>query len=295
MNGCEKYIDLISELIDGEISDADRSELEIHLEFCPECRKAAEALAAISANFPKEEEVPANFTEGTMAKIKAEGAKPVGIKKFISGYGKYTGLAAALVVILLGAQVFSSGERDTAAPMAPMTMMADSAANTETVTGGTAFDGEVYSKESAAEEELFNTSDADDIARAPAAGADVPEAAPMDSPAEECAPDEAPVPEPTAAPQFSVTVAVTDIDELYKRRGYSERFYSVSHMEAPISDEVSELLSEVSTEIYSSQYETHYRVPMDALNTLDPEIFTEIVFDDLTAQYGLLIVLHEVE
>ena len=129
MESCEKYIGLISELIDGEISDADRSELEIHLEFCPECKKAAEALKAISANFPKEEEVPENFTAGTMAKIKAEASKPVGIKKFISGYGKYTGLAAALVVILLGVQVFNGGgSKDTAAPMA---MMADSAVKTD--------------------------------------------------------------------------------------------------------------------------------------------------------------------
>ena len=127
MKSCEKYIEFISERIDGEISDADRSELEIHLEFCPECNKVAEAFAAISGNFPKEEAVPENFTSGTMAKIKAEGAKPTGIKKFISGYGKYTGLAAALVVVLLGAYAFNGGgAKESAAPgaanMAPTAM-----------------------------------------------------------------------------------------------------------------------------------------------------------------------------
>ena len=301
MESCEKYIGLISELIDGEISNADRSELEIHLEFCPECKKAAEALKAISANFPKEEEVPENFTAGTMAKIKAEASKPVGIKKFISGYGKYTGLAAALVVILLGVQVFNGGgSKDTAAPMAPMAMMADSAVKTEAATGGTAVNDAAAESEAVGGDVYYDTADRSGF-DAPAE-ADVPESAPADAPTaddtltEDGTPDAVPLPEPTPEPQFSVTVSVTDINELYKRRGYTERFYSVSHMQAPIPDDVSELLgSKVSTEIYSSQCETHYSVPMETLKTLDPEIFTEIVFDDLTAQYGLVIVLHEVE
>ena len=294
MNSCEKYIELISELIDGEISDADRSELEIHLEFCPECKKAAEALMAISANFPKEEEVPANFTAGTMAKIKAEAAKPVGIKKFISGYGKYTGLAAALVVILLGAQIFSGGGKDTAAPMAPTSMMADSFYKLESAAGSSAVSG--IEAEVEADGVDFYRNTADQSASDAPAEAGVPEAAPMDAPAEDCAPGAAPLPEPSTEPQFSVTVSVTDVNELYKRRGYTERFYSVSHMEEPLPDTVSELLgSELAAKIYSSQYETHYSVPMETLNSLDPEIFTEIVFDDLTAQYGLVIVVHEVE
>ena len=120
MNNCEKYIALISECIDGELSDADRSELKAHLEICPECRKVAKAFAAIKDNFPKEEKAPENFTIGTMAKIKTESARPVGIKKFISGYGKYTGIAAAFAVVLLGATVFmGGGPKDSSAHMAP--------------------------------------------------------------------------------------------------------------------------------------------------------------------------------
>ena len=298
MENCEKYIGLISELIDGEISVADRSELEIHLEFCPECRKVAKAFAAISDGFPTEEKVPANFTEGTMAKIKAEAAKPVGIKKFISGYGKYTGLAAALVVILLGAQVFNGGSRDTAAPMAPMAMVAGSAAEAENhITADSAAVG-FASKAEADSAESFTVSAGgslrtEDDSFAPA-GADVPESEPMNAPAEEAAPEEMPAPEPSAAPQFSVTVSVTDVNELYKARGYTERFYSVSHIKAPVPENITELLnSSVATEIYSSEQETHYCIPMETLNNFDPELFTEIVFDDLTAQNGLLIVMHE--
>lgn len=299
MENCEKYIALISELIDGEISDADRSELEIHLEFCPECRKVAKAFAAISDGFPTEEKVPANFTEGTMAKIKAEAAKPAGIKKFISGYGKYTGLAAALVVILLGAQVFNGGSKDTAAPMAPMTMVADSAAESETkitadsATVGFAAKADADSAESITVLAGGSLRAEDDGFGAPA-GADVPESESMNTPAEEAAPEEIPVPEPSAIPQFSVTVSVTDVNELYKTRGYTERFYSVSHIKAPVPEDITALLnSSVATEIYSSEQETHYCIPMETLNNFDPELFTEIVFDDLTAQNGLLIVMHE--
>lgn len=305
MKSCEKYIELISACIDGEISDADRSELEIHLEFCPECKKLAEAFAAISGSFPREESVPENFTAGTMAKIKAESARPTGFKKFISGYGKYTGLAAALVVVLLGARVFSGGmAKETAAPdaaymnstsLAPMAA-ADDAARGEVVaesefdyiTGDTAAD---------------YVEDVEEYA--PADGNAAPTGAAGGSAnsgsSEPQAPGAAPTPMPEAGedssePQFSVTVQVTDVNALYSKMGYTERFYSVSRLHAPASEELMKLLEGgESTQIFRSLYETHYKVPMAQLNELDPEVFTEIVFDDLTAEYGLVILMTEEE
>lgn len=293
MKSCEKYIELISACIDGEISDADRSELEIHLEFCPECRKIAEAFAAISGSFPKEEAVPENFTSGTMAKIKAEDAKPTGIKKFISGYGKYTGLAAALVVILLGAQVFNGGgAKESAAPgaaylnstaMAPMAA-ADTAAGepmavpeAEMVTN----DAIDYADFDAAESEEYTLEDGrsapTEVAGGSAGDNSIPAPEAAESPAES---------------QFSVTVQVTDVNELYKLRGYKERFYSVSRLNEPAPEEFSQLLaSDEVTQIFKSLDEIHYSVPMTLLNELNPEVFTEIVFDDLTAQYGLVILM----
>jgi len=298
MKSCEKYIELISACIDGEISDADRSELEIHLEFCPECKKVAEAFAAISGSFPKEEAVPENFTSGTMAKIKAEGSKPTGIKKFISGYGKYTGLAAALVVVLLGAHVFTGGgpKETAAAPgaymnstgMAPMAA-ADTAERepeavpeAEMVTndsiGFADFDAD-KSAEYAMEDGISAPTEV-----AGGAGSDNAKPVPM--------PDAPEATETPAEPQFSVTVEVTDINELYKQMGYQERFYSVSRLYEPAPETFTELInSGEATQIFKSLYEIHYKVPMAQLNELDPEVFTEIVFDDLTAQYGLVILM----
>jgi len=79
---------------------------------------------------------------------------------------------------------------------------------------------------------------------------------------------------------------------LYNKMGYQERFYSVSRLSEPLSEELSELLeSGESTQIFRSLHEKHYKVPIAQLNELDSEIFTEIVFDDLTAQYGLVILM----
>lgn len=299
MKSCEKYIELISACIDGEISDADRSELEIHLEFCSECKKVAEAFAAISGSFPKEEAVPENFTSGTMAKIKAEAQKPVGIKKFISGYGKYTGLAAALVVVLLGAHVFTGGgAKETAAPgaymnstaMAPMAAAdsargePESAPEAEMNTGGSIY----YADTTAADKDTAEsvTEDGFPAPSAVAGGAVNDNSAPVPMPE---APESTEVP---AEPQFSVTVEVTDVNELYKLKGYTERFYSVSRLYDPAPESFTALInSGEATQIFKSLDEVHYKVPMALLNELDPEVFTEIVFDDLTAQYGLVIIM----
>lgn len=304
MKSCKEYIELISECIDGEISDADRSELEIHLEFCPECKKVAEAFAAISGSFPREETVPENFTAGTMAKIKAEATRPTGFKKFISGYGKYTGLAAALVVVLLGARVFNGGAAketaaDTAAYMnstgsAPMATVdavrgeAEMESDFDYITGNTAADYVEDAEECAPAD--------GNAAPTEAAGGSV-----TSDNSEPQVPGAAPTPMPEAGedysePQFSVTVQVTDVNELYNKMGYKERFYSVSRLYSPASEELIKLLeSGESTQIFRSLDETHYKVPMAQLNELDPEVFTEIVFDDLTAEYGLVILMTENE
>ena len=292
MNDCKKYIELISACIDGEISDADRSELEIHLEFCPECRKVAEAFAAINSSFPREEAVPENFTSGTMAKIKAEAAKPTGIKKFISGYGKYTGLAAALVVILLGAQVFNGGgAKESAAPGAAY--MNSTAMTTMTAADTAAGEPMAVPETEMATNDSIDFADFDAVESKEYVTEDGISAVPGGSARDDSEP--APAPEAAESPaesQFSVTVQVTDVNELYKLRGYKERFYSVSRLNEPAPEEFSQLLaSDEVTQIFKSLDEIHFRVPMTLLNELNPEVFTEIVFDDLTAQYGLVILM----
>lgn len=105
----EKWLELISASLDGELKDADRAALEEHLASCPECRRVYEAFQAIGENFPAETEPPANFTEGTMYLIRQEAARPTGWKRFFGNYGRWTGVAAAAVVLLLGFGAIRSG------------------------------------------------------------------------------------------------------------------------------------------------------------------------------------------
>ncbi len=282
MNACEKYLELISATIDGEISDADRAALEIHLELCPECRKVAEAFAAISGNFPREAEVPDNFTAGTMAKIKAEAARPTGFKKFISGYGKYTGMAAVLVVVLLGAYAMKGAPKamDNAAPESM-----DNGTALYSMTDGAAADM-AEAPAYATDEDTSTESDRSGLAAGSSSYGETADSAPADSGIAE--PSEA-----SKSAAFYTGSAVTDINALYAKREYTERFYCVSRLYAPAPDVLVQLLeSSDAGLLYSDEYEKHYRVPMEPLKAIDPDgIFHEIVFDDLTAEYGLVILM----
>lgn len=304
MDSCEKYLELISEAIDGEISEADRSALEIHLESCPECRKAAEALAAISGNFPRETAAPENFTSGTMAKIRSVAAQPTGFKKFISGYGKYTGLAAAVVVLILGINVFSgsnafklkntAAKPESAADCAPMAVAESdcAAAESESVVYATADSSAGYNSA------VSGASGGGALTFSPSVSEEAQESAgePAPTPLPE-APGAAPAAADGADGSFSVSTAeVTDVNALYAQRGYSQRFYSVSRLFAPAPDELAEFLAGSDSDmLYSDLHEQHYKVPMAQLNELHPEVFTEIVFDDLTSEYGLIILMTQPE
>ena len=105
----ENWLELLSASLDGELSDADHAALEEHLAACPECRRVKEAFTAIGDCFPAEAEPPANFTEGTMYLIRQEAARPQGWRRFFGQYGRWTGVAAAAVVLLLGFSAIRGG------------------------------------------------------------------------------------------------------------------------------------------------------------------------------------------
>ena len=294
MNECEKYIELISSAIDGEISDADRAALYRHLMTCPDCVKVMGAFSAISGNFPREEEPPEGFAAGTMAKIKAEAAKPTGLKKFISGYGKYTGLAAALVVVLLGARAFmglgNGGASDSAAMANTSTSAESNMAQADVAVVGAESDDVAYDYAAGGSPSYSMTHD-----EAEAEEQKNSDGAPETGESSKASPPSSPA---AGGSTFMESMtAITDVNALYALRGYSERFYSVSTAYAPIPDSLKELLESdgVST-VYSDLHGQHHKVPKSLLDEFDPDgVFTEIVFDDLTAEYGLVIVIEQEE
>ena len=72
MHDCDKYLELISCLIDGEaITAEEERELNEHLEVCPYCRDFKEAMEAVENELSEEPEVPVELKEAVMANVNA--------------------------------------------------------------------------------------------------------------------------------------------------------------------------------------------------------------------------------
>jgi len=71
---CERYLELLSLRLDGELTAGEERELEEHLSGCPACRAAEAQLAALQAAFDGLEETaaPEGFAQGVMDHIRAE-------------------------------------------------------------------------------------------------------------------------------------------------------------------------------------------------------------------------------
>lgn len=92
---CERYLDLISARLDGELAQQEEAQLNAHLCECPACRAIAEGLAGLHTAFAHTGEVdaPAELSAGVMARIKEE--KQRTRRRFAR---QLTGLAACLVL-----------------------------------------------------------------------------------------------------------------------------------------------------------------------------------------------------
>lgn len=80
MKKCEEFAPLLSAFVDGELTEEERAELRAHVMECEACQKLLGEMTALHEAFGAlgEEEVPAGFTEGVMAAVRAEkaAAKP---------------------------------------------------------------------------------------------------------------------------------------------------------------------------------------------------------------------------
>ena len=159
MKDCLEYEELISALVDGEVSDKDRVRLKAHLETCPACAELFAAYRSMSKTVAAPEvEPPETLRDNVMRQVKGErreSRKVIFIRRF-------AGIAAALVVVaglyIVGKGLF--GGANSAMPeMVVMDNgglgMADSA-NAEAVQGQTddaAYGIQAESDEMGADEE----------------------------------------------------------------------------------------------------------------------------------------------
>ena len=95
MIGCERARELISCLIDGELSEKEKSEVSEHIETCPECKAVFDAFFALSDDLTVLEEAPEGLTENVMSAIK-EGIPA----KRRTPWVRYLSLAACLALVI---------------------------------------------------------------------------------------------------------------------------------------------------------------------------------------------------
>ena len=112
---CQRYYELISARLDGELTDGEEGELETHLKDCPSCRALAEQLSGLHDGFSDLEETsaPEGFVRGVMDRIQVEEQKN---RKVIPMFRRpqfkaVAGLAACLV---LCAGLYGAGQLNLA-------------------------------------------------------------------------------------------------------------------------------------------------------------------------------------
>lgn len=95
MTDCEKCREMISCLLDGELSQAEQSFVREHIAACPVCRSVYDAFSAVSAQLHEEEPLPDGLHEKIMSGIKAKPKKKTGIV-----WIKYLSVAACLALVI---------------------------------------------------------------------------------------------------------------------------------------------------------------------------------------------------
>ena len=95
MIDCEKCREMISCLLDGELSQAEQCLVREHIASCPECRSVYDAFSAVSAQLHEEEPLPDGLHEKIMSGIKARPKKKTGIV-----WIKYLSAAACLALVI---------------------------------------------------------------------------------------------------------------------------------------------------------------------------------------------------
>lgn len=112
MKHCEKYIELISAYVDGELSEAEVSELEAHLVSCEDCRRTLEFYRELSTLEQESMvEPPAGLHDSIMTAVKREKRRP-----FVRAIPALVGSLAACLVIAVGVGYFGGfgGANETA-------------------------------------------------------------------------------------------------------------------------------------------------------------------------------------
>lgn len=129
MDNCTQMQELISRLLDEELSAAEQSALAKHLESCPECRGLYEAFSAVSDTLREDlAEPPESLHENVMAELRREQM----IKRNRRPWRTALSAVAAMALLVLGLR-FVGMKRSASQLTAAARGMDAGAAQTETV------------------------------------------------------------------------------------------------------------------------------------------------------------------
>lgn len=126
MKKCEEFAPLLSAYFDGELTEEENAAVRAHLGECEDCRARLDEYAQLSGAMLAlgEEDVPAGFTEGVMAAVRAEKAAKKPQTKKRSAWRRWMPMAACAAIVALAAAVTiprtaMKQEANDAAPAAP--------------------------------------------------------------------------------------------------------------------------------------------------------------------------------
>lgn len=101
MSECDKYQEMISQMLDGELPEPHKTELVKHLGCCPDCRRVYDAFSAISLSLG-ETAAPEGFAGDVMAAVRTQGVHGSERSKAPGkSLARYLALAACLVLAVL--------------------------------------------------------------------------------------------------------------------------------------------------------------------------------------------------
>ena len=101
MNGCEYFQELISRMLDEDISREERAELAKHLENCPECSMMYRAFSSLSDAISCDlEEPPEDLADNIMADIRRSEIVRKNRKRMPRQIKSYIAAAACVAVMI---------------------------------------------------------------------------------------------------------------------------------------------------------------------------------------------------
>ena len=234
MSSCEKYQELISRMVDGDLSQKEQKELLAHIETCPECAALYQAFSLLSDKISGElEESPLDLRDNVMAEIRREEIRRRNrLPNILRAVMSAAACLAVIVGVYLGVSLTRGNHLNTAAFQssdaaaaeekaiaAPTEALEEKPAAPQLAAGDPAPAEEPESAEEAPR--LFaDSAAAPEAAEEPEADAPAAQTANALDAAPAAAPAEEPAPEEDAAPVDEAEEELDEEPETFELRGW---------------------------------------------------------------------------